>query len=33
MIKLTMPDGSVREAEQGIMALDVVKQISNSLAK
>ena len=33
MIKLTMPDGSVREAEQGIIALDVVKQISNSLAK
>ncbi|MGM9580976.1 MAG: threonine--tRNA ligase [Anaerovibrio sp.] len=33
MIKLTMPDGSIREAEAGISALDLVKSISNSLAK
>lgn len=33
MIKLTMPDGAVREAEAGISALELVKSISNSLAK
>ena len=33
MIELTMPDGSIREAEAGISALDLVKSISNSLAK
>ena len=33
MIKLTMPDGSIREAEAGISALELVKSISNSLAK
>ena len=33
MIKLTMPDGSIREAEAGITALELVKSISNSLAK
>lgn len=33
MIKLTMPDGSVREVEAGVSALEVVKSISNSLAK
>ena len=33
MIKLTMPDGAVREAEAGISALDFVKSVSNSLAK
>ena len=33
MIKLTMPDGAIREAEAGITALELVKSISNSLAK
>ena len=33
MIKLTLPDGSIREAEAGTMLLDVVKGMSNSLAK
>ena len=33
MIKLTLPDGSVREAEAGTSILDVVKGMSNSLAK
>ena len=27
MIKLTMPDGSIREAEAGISALELVKSI------
>ena len=33
MVKLTLPDGSVREVEYGTTLLDVVKQMSNSLAK
>ena len=33
MIKLTLPDGSIREAEAGTPLLDVVKGMSNSLAK
>lgn len=33
MIKLTFPDGSIKEFEKGITALDVVKGISVSLAK
>jgi len=33
MIKLTLPDGSVRETEAGTTLLDVVKGMSNSLAK
>ena len=33
MIKLTLPDGSIREAEAGTTLLDVVKSMSNSLAK
>ena len=33
MIKLTMPDGAVREVEAGISGLELVKSISNSLAK
>lgn len=33
MIKLTMPDGAIREVEAGISALDFAKSISNSLAK
>ena len=33
MIKLTLPDGSIREAEAGTTLLDVVKGMSNSLAK
>lgn len=32
-IKLTFPDGSVREYEQGISGLDVAKSISNGLAR
>lgn len=33
MIKLTMPDGSVREYENGIKAIDVAKSISEGLAR
>lgn len=33
MIKLTMPDGAVREVEAGVSALDFAKSLSNSLAK
>ena len=33
MIKLTLSDGSIREAEAGTTLLDVVKSMSNSLAK
>ena len=33
MIKLTLPDGSIRETEAGTTLLDVVKSMSNSLAK
>ena len=33
MIKLTMPDNSVREYEDGIIALDVAKSISEGLAR
>ncbi|AEV95398.1 threonine--tRNA ligase [Pediococcus claussenii] len=32
-IKLSFPDGSIREVEQGISVLDVAKSISNSLSK
>jgi len=33
MIKLTMPDGSAREYESGILAIDVAKSISEGLAR
>jgi len=33
MIKITLPDGAVREYEQGVTALDVAKSISEGLAK
>ncbi|MDF2675894.1 MAG: thrS [Bacillota bacterium] len=33
MIKLTLPDGSIREYENGVKALDVVKSISEGLAR
>ncbi|CAN5250140.1 threonine--tRNA ligase [soil metagenome] len=33
MIKVTLPDGSVREYEQGASALDVAKSISEGLAR
>lgn len=33
MIKLTLPDNSVREYEAGVLALDVVKSISEGLAR
>lgn len=33
MIKITFPDGSVKEFAEGITALDIAKTISNSLAK
>lgn len=33
MVKLTLPDGSVREYESGIKAIDVVKSISEGLAR
>ncbi|MPM21038.1 Threonine--tRNA ligase 2 [bioreactor metagenome] len=33
MIKLTLPDNSVREYEDGILALDVAKSISEGLAR
>ena len=33
MIKITLPDGSVREFEKGATALDVAKSISEGLAR
>ena len=33
MIKITLPDGSVREYEQGVSALDVARSISEGLAR
>jgi (p)ppGpp synthase/HD superfamily hydrolase len=33
MIKVTLPDGSIREFEQGASALDVAKNISEGLAR
>lgn len=33
MIKITLPDGSVREYEQGVTAMDVAKSISEGLAR
>ena len=33
MIKITLPDGSIREYEAGVNAIDIAKSISNSLAK
>ncbi|MDY5678250.1 MAG: threonine--tRNA ligase, partial [Eubacteriales bacterium] len=33
MIKITLPDGSVKEFEKGVSALDVVKSISEGLAR
>ena len=33
MIKITLPDGSIKEVESGISGLDIAKSISNKLAK
>ena len=33
MLKVTLKDGAVREVEQGMLVLDFVKSVSNSLAK
>lgn len=33
MIKITFPDGAVKEFESGSSTLDIAKSISNSLAK
>lgn len=33
MIKITLPDGSVKEYEQGVTAMDVAKSISEGLAR
>ena len=33
MIKVTLPDGSVREIEKGSSSLDVAKSISEGLAR
>ena len=33
MIKITFPDGAVREYESGVSALEVAKSISEGLAK
>ena len=33
MIKLTLPDNSVREYEAGVLAMDVAKSISEGLAR
>jgi threonyl-tRNA synthetase len=33
MIKITLPDGAVREYEQGVTAMDVAKSISEGLAR
>ena len=32
-IKITFPDGNIREYEQGVTALDIAKSISEGLAK
>ncbi|MFN5829994.1 MAG: TGS domain-containing protein, partial [Bacteroidota bacterium] len=33
MINITLPDGSVREYEAGVTALDIAKSISEGLAR
>ncbi|MDX1956096.1 MAG: TGS domain-containing protein, partial [Chitinophagaceae bacterium] len=33
MINITLPDGSVRQYEQGVSALDIAKSISEGLAR
>src|ERR1700712_898356 len=33
MIKITLPDGAIREYEAGVSALDVAKSISEGLAR
>src|SRR5688572_18907629 len=33
MIKITLPDGSVREYQEGITALEIAKSISEGLAR
>ena len=33
MIKITFPDGAVREFESGVTTFDIAQSISNSLAK
>lgn len=33
MIKITLPDGSVKEFEKGINSMDVAKSISEGLAR
>ena len=33
MIKITLPDGAVKEYEQGVSAMDVAKSISEGLAR
>ena len=33
MIKITLPDGSVREYQEGVSAMDVAKSISEGLAR
>jgi len=33
MVNITLPDGSVRQYEQGITPLDVAKSISEGLAR
>lgn len=33
MIKITFPDGSVRQYEQGVSGLDIARSLSNSLAR
>ena len=33
MIKVTLPDGAVKEYESGVTAMDVAKSISEGLAR
>ena len=33
MIKITFPDGAVREFESGVTTFEIAQSISNSLAK
>ena len=33
MIKISLPNGSVREYESGVNGLDIAKSLSNSLAR
>ena len=33
MVKITLPDGSIREYEKGVTSMDIAKSISEGLAR